>query len=172
MIFQTFKAYEAYLVWTFQRENENFRQKHNRSDKYITKEVLMSEALSTYDNLFLEKNWTTQDNKNIVFSDFSPKQKKALNKTNNNAKPSSSNNGRKKDKEEKKKQSKTFDPWKLILPNKNEVKIKKVDETYFTGAPKSTSNENQCEMSISPKTIEVSNKKYTINRYSPARPIR
>ena len=70
VLFQLFQVYESCPVAKFQEHLGELRRKYNRRDLSITKECLMSEALSAYDTLVLEKKWITHDPKVVAFASF------------------------------------------------------------------------------------------------------
>ena len=69
-LFQVFKIYESCPVPKFQETISELRRKYNRNDESISTELIMAEALTTYDTLILEKDWITHDPKSVVFANF------------------------------------------------------------------------------------------------------
>ena len=103
------------------------RRKHNRRDPQIAKEFLMTDALSSYDAIALEKKWITQDSKSVTFSSFSSKVSAVVDKLDGE------DNGHKGDKFEKKKTYNNCAPnykqnrWKCEVPKANESKFKEAN---------------------------------------------
>ena len=69
-LFQVFKIYESFPVPKFQETISEFWRKHNRNDASITKELIMNDALTTYETLISEKDWITYGPKSVVFANF------------------------------------------------------------------------------------------------------
>ena len=67
VLFQLFNIYENCQVPKFQETISKLRGKCNVNDISISKELIMTKALTTYDTLILEKDWFSHDPKSVIF---------------------------------------------------------------------------------------------------------
>ena len=126
-LFQVFKIYESCPVPKFQETISELRRKYNRNDESISTELIMAEALTTYDTLILEKDWITYDPKSVVFANLLKKAESTFKRFENKNPKSEPNPTKKKKKNQK---SFGYPDWKFVAPTDGVKTIKKNDRTY------------------------------------------